>query len=84
MMDMGNGAPGASSGRRPSRSTPICVSHLHADHCVDLGAYWVARQYTEDGPKPPIPVYGPRGTAERVAGLGGDGRARRAGAIHLP
>ena len=53
----------------------ICLSHLHADHCVDLGAYWVARQYTSDGPRPPIPVHGPRGTAERVAGFGGEGMA---------
>ena len=53
----------------------ICLSHLHADHCVDLGAYWVARQYTPDGPRPPIGVYGPRGTAERVAGFGGEGLA---------
>ncbi len=51
----------------------ICLSHLHADHCVDMGAYWVARQYTAEGPRPPIPVYGPRGTAERVAGFGGEG-----------
>jgi ribonuclease BN (tRNA processing enzyme) len=48
----------------------ICVSHLHADHCADLGTYWVVRQYPEDGPKPPIPVHGPRGTAQRMAGLG--------------
>jgi ribonuclease BN (tRNA processing enzyme) len=31
-----------------------------------MGAYWVARQYAPDGSQPPIPVYGPRGTAERV------------------
>src|SRR6185437_13274682 len=43
---------------------------LHADHCADLGTYWVVRQYPDDGPKPPIPVHGPRGTADRVAGLG--------------
>ncbi len=53
----------------------ICLSHLHADHCVDLGAYWVARQYTPDGPRPPIGVHGPRGTAERVAEFGGEGLA---------
>jgi ribonuclease BN (tRNA processing enzyme) len=44
----------------------ICLSHLHADHCVDLGAYWVARQFAPDGARPPIPVYGPSGTAVRV------------------
>jgi ribonuclease BN (tRNA processing enzyme) len=45
----------------------ICLSHLHADHCLDLCAYWVARQYAPDGPKPRVPVYGPAGTAERMA-----------------
>jgi ribonuclease BN (tRNA processing enzyme) len=53
----------------------ICLSHLHADHCVDLGSYWVARQYAPDGPRPPIPVFGPQGTAERVARFGGEGTA---------
>jgi ribonuclease BN (tRNA processing enzyme) len=47
----------------------ICVSHLHIDHCVDLSSYWVARQYAPEGPRPPIPLYGPRGTAVRVAGF---------------
>jgi ribonuclease BN (tRNA processing enzyme) len=50
----------------------ICVSHLHIDHCVDLSSYWVARQYAPEGPRPPIPVYGPRGTPERVAGFCGE------------
>ena len=48
----------------------ICLSHLHADHCVDLAVYLVARQWAPGGPRPPIPVYGPRGTAERIAGFG--------------
>ena len=41
----------------------ICISHLHADHCLDLCGYWVARTYRPDGPPPRIPVYGPSGTA---------------------
>ena len=45
----------------------ICVSHLHADHCLDLHIYRVARQYGPAGLMPPIPVYGPAGTAERIA-----------------
>ena len=44
----------------------ICLSHLHADHCLDLCAYTVARLYPADGPRPRIPVYGPAGTAERM------------------
>jgi ribonuclease BN (tRNA processing enzyme) len=73
VLDLGNGALGALQRYTDLFGVDaICVSHLHADHCVDLGAYWVARQYTADGPRPPIGVYGPQGTAERVAGFGGE------------
>lgn len=76
ILDLGNGSLGALQRFAGLFSIDaICLSHLHADHCVDLGAYWVARQYTSDGPRPPIPVYGPRRTAERVAEFGGEGLA---------
>ncbi|MBO0802070.1 MAG: MBL fold metallo-hydrolase [Nocardiopsaceae bacterium] len=51
----------------------VVLSHLHADHCVDLYAYAIARTYAPDGPRSPVPVYGPRGTRERIAGIGGPG-----------
>ena len=71
VIDMGNGALGVLQRFAGLFSIDaICVSHLHADHCADLGTYWVVRQYPDDGPKPPIPVHGPRGTAKRVADLG--------------
>ena len=74
VMDFGNGALGVLQRFAGLYCVDaICLSHLHADHCVDLGSYWVARQYAPDGPRPPIPVYGPGGTAERVAGFGGEG-----------
>jgi ribonuclease BN (tRNA processing enzyme) len=73
VIDLGHGALGVLQRHVDLTGVDaICVSHLHADHCVDLVAYWVARQYKPDGPLPPIPVYGPRGTPERVAGFGGD------------
>lgn len=53
----------------------ICLSHLHADHCVDVYSYSIARTYSPAGPQPPIPVYGPAGTCERIGlihGPGGD------------
>ena len=76
VIDLGNGALGGLQRFAGLFSIDaICLSHLHADHCVDLGAYWVVRQYTSDGPRPPIPVHGPRGTAERVAGFGGENTA---------
>ncbi len=76
VMDFGNGSLGVLQRYAELFGIDaICLSHLHADHCVDLGSYWVARQYTTGGPRPSIPVYGPPGTAERVAGFGGEGLA---------
>jgi ribonuclease BN (tRNA processing enzyme) len=45
----------------------VCLSHLHADHCLDLCAYYVARTFHPDGPRPRIPVYAPGGAASRMA-----------------
>jgi ribonuclease BN (tRNA processing enzyme) len=51
----------------------IALSHLHADHCVDLYSYAVARAYHPAGAQPTIPVYGPVGTCERIGLLHGPG-----------
>ena len=67
VIDMGNGALGVLQRYAELFSIDaICVSHLHADHCIDVGSYWIARQFAPDGPKPAIPVYGPPGTADRI------------------
>ena len=51
----------------------ICLSHLHADHCIDMTGLSVVQNYHPDGPRPKIPVYGPAGTAERLSrALGSD------------
>src|ERR1700761_651734 len=67
LVDPGNGALGALP-RYASLTgiDAVCLSHLHADHCVDLYSYSIARTYSPAGPQPPIPVYGPAGTAERI------------------
>jgi ribonuclease BN (tRNA processing enzyme) len=44
----------------------VYVSHLHADHCIDLVAYSYARRYHPDGVPSPLPVYGPVGTCQRI------------------
>jgi ribonuclease BN (tRNA processing enzyme) len=44
----------------------IYISHLHADHCIDLVAYSYARRYHPDGIPPRLPVYGPEGTHARI------------------
>jgi ribonuclease BN (tRNA processing enzyme) len=54
----------------------VCLSHLHADHCVDLYSYAIARTYSPAGPQPVIPVYGPARTRERIGLIHGpDGDA---------
>jgi ribonuclease BN (tRNA processing enzyme) len=44
----------------------VYVTHLHADHCIDLVAYSYARRYHPDGVPPVLPVYGPLGTRARI------------------
>jgi ribonuclease BN (tRNA processing enzyme) len=74
VIDMGNGALGVLQRYAELFSIDaICVSHLHADHCIDVGSYWIARQFAPDGRKPAIPVYGPPGTADRVKPFLGSG-----------
>jgi ribonuclease BN (tRNA processing enzyme) len=82
VVDMGNGALGALQRFAPLFGVDaVLLSHLHADHCVDLYSYSVARAYPPAGPQPAIPVYGPAGTCERIGlvhGPGGDpGLTRR-------
>jgi ribonuclease BN (tRNA processing enzyme) len=67
VVDFGNGSLGALQKYAALLSVDaVCLSHLHADHCVDLYSYSIARTYSPAGPQPPIPVYGPAGTAERI------------------
>lgn len=54
----------------------VVLSHLHADHCIDLTALHVAHQYGNVGFEQPIPVYGPSGSAERVASAYGMSSAK--------
>ena len=57
VIDLGNGARARCNGTSGSlTSTQICLSHLHADHCVDLYSYSIARTYSPGRPAPPIPV----------------------------
>ncbi len=74
LLDLGNGALGALQRQAGLDSIDaVCLSHLHADHCLDLCSYMVARTYHPDGPRPRVPVYGPAGTAHRMAQAYGPG-----------
>jgi ribonuclease BN (tRNA processing enzyme) len=68
VLDLGNGALGALQRFTDVYAVDaVLLSHLHADHCLDLTSYYVARSYRPGGPPPRLPVYGPDGTAERLA-----------------
>ncbi|HUN30780.1 MAG TPA: MBL fold metallo-hydrolase [Trebonia sp.] len=81
VVDMGHGALGVLQRYAGIADIDaVLLSHLHADHCVDLYGYRVARHYAPGGPLPPIPVYAPVGALERIAKIHGvddhDGVAR--------
>ncbi|MBO3744501.1 MBL fold metallo-hydrolase [Streptosporangiaceae bacterium NEAU-GS5] len=44
----------------------LCLSHLHADHCLDICPYHVVRTYGRRGPQPRLPVYAPADAARRL------------------
>jgi len=72
VVDMGNGALGALQRHADIAGIDaVLLSHLHADHCVDLYAYRIARRYAPAGPMPAIPVYGPAGALARLAKIHG-------------
>lgn len=68
LLDLGNGALGVLHRHAdPLAIDAVFLSHLHADHCLDLCGYYVLRKYHPSGPQPRIPVWGPEGTADRMA-----------------
>ncbi|MGH3310764.1 MAG: MBL fold metallo-hydrolase [Streptomyces sp.] len=74
LLDMGNGALGELQRHCGLYDLDaIVLSHLHADHCIDMCGYFVARYYRHEGGRcGPIPVYGPQGTEQRLALAYGD------------
>ena len=68
LLDFGPGAMGALYRYLdPRELDAIALSHLHADHCLDLCGYYVAACYSPSAPWPRRPVYGPANAASRIA-----------------
>lgn len=69
VLDLGSGAIGPlQSYLDPRRLDAVLLSHLHADHCLDLTGLYVMLRHHPDGPAARrVPVWGPGGTAARLA-----------------
>lgn len=68
VLDLGPGAFGALQRHVDPRSVGAYgLSHLHPDHCLDLTGAYVAGRYSATAPWPVPAVYGPAGTAARLA-----------------
>ncbi len=68
VLDLGSGALGPLAAATDLAAvSAVLLTHLHADHCLDLTGTYVARRYHPDGPGPQLDVYGPAGTARRIA-----------------
>ena len=69
VLDLGNGSLGRLAAHADLWGIDaVLLSHLHADHCLDLTSLYVARTYHPGGPPARrLPVHGPAGTARRIA-----------------
>lgn len=67
VLDLGNGALGALQRYvAPRDIDAVVLSHLHADHCLDMTSLMVALRYSPDRPHARIPVIGPDETERRI------------------
>lgn len=68
LLDLGSGAFGPLQGLvDPTEIDAIVLSHLHADHCIDLTAWDVAAAHSTTAPWRPVVTYAPSGARERIA-----------------
>ena len=74
LLDFGSGALGPLQRHiKPTDLAAVVLTHLHADHCLDLCSYVVYRRHGKVSPgkrergRDPMPVLGPAGAAARIA-----------------
>ena len=77
VLDLGNGAFGALQGLiDPGSVDAVFLSHLHADHCLDVAPFVVWHRYSKRSPGVLVPLYAPVGAERRLAmayDMDGDG-----------
>ena len=68
VLDLGNGAFGPlQSHVDPGHVDAVFLSHLHADHCLDVAPFVVWHRYADRGRRGPVPLYAPVGADRRLA-----------------
>jgi len=66
LVDCGHGVFGELQAHADPREVAVLLSHLHADHCLDLPAMLVWRRWAPGGPGERSLLFGPAGTATRI------------------
>ena len=67
VLDLGSGALGPLQQYvDPTTLDAVVLSHLHADHFLDLCGLYVMQRYHPHGFQRPVPVWGPMDTPVRV------------------
>jgi ribonuclease BN (tRNA processing enzyme) len=68
VLDMGNGAFGPlQSYADPNAIDAVFLSHLHADHCLDVAPFVVWHRYSGRSRKVRVPLYAPVAAERRLA-----------------
>jgi ribonuclease BN (tRNA processing enzyme) len=66
VIDFGGGVLGALQRHADPGSVHVLLSHLHADHCLDMPGLFVWRRYHPSPPKGKALLYGPSDTWSRL------------------
>ncbi|SDY88441.1 Ribonuclease BN, tRNA processing enzyme [Geodermatophilus africanus] len=68
VLDLGNGSFGALQALAdPDTVDAVYLSHLHADHCLDVAPFVVWHRYSGLATKPRVPLFAPVGAERRLA-----------------
>ena len=68
VLDLGNGSFGTLQGVvDPATIDALFVSHLHADHCLDVAPFVVWHRYSGRSSKVRVPLYAPVAAERRLA-----------------
>ncbi|RBY79817.1 MBL fold metallo-hydrolase [Geodermatophilus sp. TF02-6] len=68
LLDLGSGAFGPLQALAdPAAIDAVYLSHLHADHCLDVAPFVVWHRYSGHSRGRPVPLYAPAGADRRLA-----------------